>query len=189
VCLLLLNNYDPVYWRGYSQIEFHHISKFLSKFMNHYNAWIIPLTFFLFHVSAEWGLFIGMWSTRVLIDQSACLARSRMRIPSSMLYPICLYHINDNDAYPQTKCFIQAVSLPMFCLLVVKRTTMTKSLGINQSNDASSNTARACVCMSRKPGNTNWGERISTIDLLIKVACLVKKANNIFKLIRSWSSW
>ncbi len=33
------------------------------------------------------------------------------------------------------------------------------------------------------PGNTNWEERLSTIDLLIKVA-LVKNVNNIFRL---WS--
>ncbi len=32
-----------------------------------------------------------------------------------------------------------------------------------------------------KVGNTNWGGGLSTVDLLIKVACFVKKVNNIFK--------
>ncbi len=30
------------------------------------------------------------------------------------------------------------------------------------------------------PGNTNSGGRLSTIDLLIKVGCFVKKVNDIF---------
>ncbi len=30
------------------------------------------------------------------------------------------------------------------------------------------------------PGRSNRGGRISTVDLLIKVACFVKKVNNIF---------
>ncbi len=33
-----------------------------------------------------------------------------------------------------------------------------------------------------KPGNTNGGGRLSTADLLIKVACFVKKENNIFNI-------
>ncbi len=31
------------------------------------------------------------------------------------------------------------------------------------------------------PGSANWGGRLSTVDLLIKAACFVKKVNNIFK--------
>jgi len=38
-----------------------------------------------------------------------------------------------------------------------------------------------------KAGNTNWGGRHSTIDLLIKVACFAKRVKNIFKVKRSWS--
>jgi len=38
-----------------------------------------------------------------------------------------------------------------------------------------------------RPGNTNWGGRPSTIDLLIKVACFCKKENNIFNIKMSWS--
>ncbi len=33
---------------------------------------------------------------------------------------------------------------------------------------------------SIKAGNINWKGRLSTIDLLIKVACFVKKENKIF---------
>jgi hypothetical protein len=33
-----------------------------------------------------------------------------------------------------------------------------------------------------RAGNTNCGGRISTVDLLIKVACIVKKINNIFSI-------
>ncbi len=33
-----------------------------------------------------------------------------------------------------------------------------------------------------KPGNTNGGGRLSTADLLIKVACFVKNENNIFNI-------
>ncbi len=29
--------------------------------------------------------------------------------------------------------------------------------------------------LTSQPGNTNWGGRLSTVDLLIKVACFVKK--------------
>jgi hypothetical protein len=36
-------------------------------------------------------------------------------------------------------------------------------------------------------GNTNWGERLSTVDLLIKVTCFVKNVNNIFNIKRSRS--
>jgi hypothetical protein len=36
-------------------------------------------------------------------------------------------------------------------------------------------------------GNTNWGGRLSTVDQLIKVACFVKKVNNIFNIKRNWS--
>ena len=36
-------------------------------------------------------------------------------------------------------------------------------------------------------GNTNWGGRLSTVDLLIKVGCFAKKVNNIFIINRSWS--
>ncbi len=36
-----------------------------------------------------------------------------------------------------------------------------------------------------KPGNTNRRGRLSTIDLLIEVACFVKKVNNIFNIKRS----
>ncbi len=32
------------------------------------------------------------------------------------------------------------------------------------------------------PGNTNYGGRLSTIDLLIKVASFVRKENNIFNI-------
>jgi hypothetical protein len=46
-------------------------------------------------------------------------------------------------------------------------------------------------CCSLKPysqaGNTNWGGRLSTVDLLIKVACLVTKVNYIFIMKRTWS--
>jgi hypothetical protein len=33
-----------------------------------------------------------------------------------------------------------------------------------------------------KAGNTNVGERFSTVDLLIKVACFVKNVNNTFNI-------
>jgi hypothetical protein len=60
---------------------------------------------------------------------------------------------------------------------------------------------RLCVCPSKsiifshfnarklkiKAGNTNWGGGLSTIDLLIKVACFVKKENIIFNIKMSWS--
>jgi hypothetical protein len=36
-----------------------------------------------------------------------------------------------------------------------------------------------------KPGNANWGGRLSTVDLLIKVACFVKEVNNIFDIKRA----
>jgi hypothetical protein len=31
-------------------------------------------------------------------------------------------------------------------------------------------------------GNTNWGGRLSTVDLLVKVVCFVKNVNNIFNI-------
>ncbi len=34
--------------------------------------------------------------------------------------------------------------------------------------------------------NTNWGGRLSTVDLLIEVACFVKKENNIYNMKKSW---
>ncbi len=37
-----------------------------------------------------------------------------------------------------------------------------------------------------EPGNPYWRGRLSTVDLLIKVACFVKKVNNI---IYTWMSW
>ncbi len=36
------------------------------------------------------------------------------------------------------------------------------------------------------PGNTNWRERLSTVDLLDKVACFVTKVINIFDIKTSW---
>jgi hypothetical protein len=36
-------------------------------------------------------------------------------------------------------------------------------------------------------GNTNLGGRLSTIYLFIKVACFVKKVNNIFTIKRTWN--
>jgi hypothetical protein len=36
-----------------------------------------------------------------------------------------------------------------------------------------------------KPGNTNWVGRISTVDLLIKLACFVNEVNNIFDIKRA----
>ncbi len=39
-----------------------------------------------------------------------------------------------------------------------------------------------------KPGNTNWRETLSTVDLLIKVPCFVKMINNIFSIKMSWSN-
>jgi hypothetical protein len=36
--------------------------------------------------------------------------------------------------------------------------------------------------LKHQPGSTNRGERLSTVELLIKVACFVKKENNILKL-------
>ncbi len=36
-----------------------------------------------------------------------------------------------------------------------------------------------------KPGNTNRVGRLSTVDLLINVACFVKRENNIFNVKRS----
>jgi hypothetical protein len=38
-----------------------------------------------------------------------------------------------------------------------------------------------------KAGNTNWGGRFSTIDLLIKVSRFVSMVNNIFHVKRNWS--
>jgi hypothetical protein len=32
------------------------------------------------------------------------------------------------------------------------------------------------------PGNTNWGERLGTVDLLFKVACFVNNVNHIFNI-------
>ncbi len=37
------------------------------------------------------------------------------------------------------------------------------------------------------PGNTYWGGRLSTIDLLTKTGCFVTWVNNIFNIKRSWS--
>ncbi len=34
-------------------------------------------------------------------------------------------------------------------------------------------------------GNSNWGERFSKDDLLIKIACYVQKVNDIFKIKKS----
>jgi len=36
-----------------------------------------------------------------------------------------------------------------------------------------------------KPGNTNRGGRLNTVDLLIKVACFVQRVNNIFNIKRA----
>ncbi len=41
--------------------------------------------------------------------------------------------------------------------------------------------------MSDRSGNTKLGLRLSTVDLLIKIACFVKEVNNIFSIKRSWS--
>ncbi len=41
---------------------------------------------------------------------------------------------------------------------------------------------RVGLQMMGLPGNTNYGGRLSTVDLLIKVACFVKKENNIFNI-------
>jgi len=35
--------------------------------------------------------------------------------------------------------------------------------------------------------NTNWGGRLSAVDLLCKVACFMKKENNIFNMTSNWS--
>jgi len=45
-----------------------------------------------------------------------------------------------------------------------------------------------CFCSTYPvPGNTKWGGRLSTVGLLIKVACCIKKANIIFDIKKSWS--
>jgi hypothetical protein len=36
--------------------------------------------------------------------------------------------------------------------------------------------------LALKPGSTNLGGRLSTVDLLIKLACFVKNVNKIFNL-------
>ncbi len=36
---------------------------------------------------------------------------------------------------------------------------------------------------------TNWRGRLSTIDLLIKIACLAKKSNNIFNIKGAYLNW
>ncbi len=36
-------------------------------------------------------------------------------------------------------------------------------------------------------GNANWGGRLSTADLLIKVDCFIKKIHNLFNIERNWS--
>ncbi len=38
-------------------------------------------------------------------------------------------------------------------------------------------------------GNTNWGGKLSTIDLLIKVDCFVKKENIIFNIKQADLNW
>ncbi len=38
-----------------------------------------------------------------------------------------------------------------------------------------------------RPGNTNWGRKFCTVDLLVKVASFVKNVNGIFNIKRSWS--
>jgi hypothetical protein len=38
-------------------------------------------------------------------------------------------------------------------------------------------------------GNTNWGGRLSTLDLLIRVACFVKNLNNIFNIKGGNQNW
>ncbi len=38
-------------------------------------------------------------------------------------------------------------------------------------------------------GNTNWGGKLSTIDLLIKEACFVKKENIIFTIKQADLNW
>jgi hypothetical protein len=45
---------------------------------------------------------------------------------------------------------------------------------------------RGLASISRS-GNTNCRGRLSTVDLLIKVGCFVKKVNNIFNIKRNWS--
>ncbi len=41
---------------------------------------------------------------------------------------------------------------------------------------------QACTGLTTGPLNTNRGGRLSTVELLIKVACFVKKENNIFSM-------
>ncbi len=40
---------------------------------------------------------------------------------------------------------------------------------------------------TKETGNTNWGGRLSTIYLPIKVSCFIKKVNNVFNIWRSCS--
>jgi hypothetical protein len=47
--------------------------------------------------------------------------------------------------------------------------------------------AQAYLKVTLKPGNTNWGGMLSTVDLLIKVAHLVKKENKNFNIKMRWS--
>jgi hypothetical protein len=39
----------------------------------------------------------------------------------------------------------------------------------------------------QEAGNINWSRGISTVDLLIKVSCFVKKVNNVRNIKRIWS--
>ncbi len=57
--------------------------------------------------------------------------------------------------------------------------------GSNPAANVKENSRISCQKSRVNPGNTNLRGKLSTVDLLIKVACFVTKVNDIFNIKRS----
>jgi hypothetical protein len=92
----------------------------------------------------------------------------------------------NREVFQDTSFGSKARSLPKWSILQCR----TKWVGSRPSKNMPDTNALsyfAAASMKKKAGNTYWRERLSTVDLFIKVAHFVTQLNNIFNKKRIWS--
>ncbi len=105
------------------------------------------------------------WDQKPMSKYFTSLIYSKISLTRGLAYFAALVNYN-------CKRFIRVVT-PLSCYLIFKYCFHARNLRVQE----------APTLTSEKPC---WGRRLSTVDLLIKVACFVTKVNNIFNVKMSW---
>ncbi len=106
----------------------------------------------IYNIKRSWSELVSAWRSTVL------KGKAQYGWPPHQGSLFCKKSINTNQVYKEVNCTEPSPSVRLPCA------------------DHSDKWGSQLMCLVNT-GNTNWRERLSTVDLLIKVACFVKNPN------------